>query len=165
MLYRINSNGFYFCGQVSEFAYHFLFTSFFIGAVRVPLKSYTYITHMYIFPLFDIMGKLLYISGYILPLLVSLGSTVTQNIFFLLFFLRSISGDFFPVDFTHFLFMSRCLILMLMGLPEFFLIIQSDRPVHNFMKHFLMGFRRIFFVDKYCGMIVTTHFIFSRLGQ
>ena len=86
MLYRINSNGFDFCGQVSEFAYHFLFTSVFIGAVRVPLKSYTYITHMYIFPLFDIMGKLLYISGYILPLLVSLGSTVTQNIIFFCYF-------------------------------------------------------------------------------
>ena len=52
---------------------------FFISVVRTALKSYTYITYMYLFPLLEVTGKRPHISKWIFFSFVVIGSTVVQK--------------------------------------------------------------------------------------
>ena len=92
---------------------------------------------MYIFPLFAIMGKRPHRYNHILPLLVSIRSTLTQNtrLFFLLL-LGSVYGALFLVYFAPCIFMWRCTIVVLVDLSIWFLVILSYSPDRDFKNIF-----------------------------
>ena len=99
------------------------------------------------FPLLEMIGKLPHKSDYILPLCVTLGSTVTQSTrSVLLFYSRSVSVVFYIVDFTPFLFMCRWSIVILIDLSRCFLIKPSVRPGHVLRNLCCMALRILIFV-------------------
>ena len=51
----------------------------FISVIRMALQSYTYMTYMYLFPLFDVVGKRPHRSERIFPSFAVLGSVFAQN--------------------------------------------------------------------------------------
>ena len=52
---------------------------FLIAIINMELQSYTYMTYMYLFPLFDVVGKRPHRSEQMFPSLVVLGSIFAQN--------------------------------------------------------------------------------------
>ena len=120
---------------------------FFIGYFRIELKSYTYITYIYLFPFFDMIGKRPHKSEYISPSCVTFGYMVTQNdMLVLIFSPRSVSGIVFLVDDAPCRFMWRCTIVLLMDFNKCLLIKLSVRPGYVLRKTCLMTLRRFVFV-------------------